>query len=247
MPGQPPGSPFGCGTPGSQGHAARRGCPCFGMIMASYKQYASGTVSDYEPLKIIRVMKTTLLMLIMSFSFVWAMPSGMAQSRTYNATDESTISVRGTSTLHDWEMVSETVSSQVVFTMADQQMQGLESVSLTLQANTLESDENRLNRLAHETMDVENNPQITFQASSGNVVADGNSYTVTATGELTIAGVTREVTVEASCIEQGNQLVCTGTEEMKMTDFDMDPPRLFLGTLRTHDDVTVEFNMVYAQ
>lgn len=198
-------------------------------------------------LKKIVVMKTILLMLIMSFSFVWAMPYGMAQSITYTATGESTISVRGTSTLHDWEMTSPRVNSQVVFNMEDDNIESLGSVSLTLEASSLESDENRLNRLAHETMDVENHPQITFRASSGNVVADGSSYTVTATGDLTIAGETREVTVEATCIEQGEELICTGTEEMKMTDFGMEPPRLFLGTLRTHDEVTVEFNMVYSR
>ncbi len=192
-------------------------------------------------------MKAILLMMIMSFSLVWAMPQAKAQSRTYTATNESEISVSGTSTLHDWEMISQTVNSQVVFTLDDDNIESFESVNLSLQAESLESDENRLNRLARETMDVDNNPQITFQATSGNVMADGNSYTVTATGELTIAGVTREVTVEANCIEQGNELICTGTEDLKMTDFGMEPPRLFLGTLRTHDDVTVEFNMVYAR
>jgi hypothetical protein len=173
-----------------------------------------------------------------------------AQSRTFTSTDESQIVVTGTSTLHDWELRSGTLKSEVIFnTGTDEGIESLESVMFIVETSSLESDRSRLQNLAHEELDARNHPEITFRASgNGTVKSTGNEYRITTKGELTIAGVSRQVSIEATCIDRGSEtLVCTGTEDLRMTDFDVDPPTLMLGTIRTDDEITVEFRIIYAE
>ena len=170
-----------------------------------------------------------------------------SQSQTYSATDGSYVEVHGSSTLHDWSMRSEVLTSEVTFDIENGMPGSLESVVFIVQKVTLKSDQARLHRMAHEEMDAENYPEITFQ-STGNGISrlDENTFRVSAEGDLTVSGVTRRINVEATCAIEGQLLICSGAKDLRMTDFDIDPPRLFLGTLRTHDDMTVEFNMMYA-
>lgn len=193
-------------------------------------------------------MQTVKFIAAIILSSIWLVPDSLSQTLTYTSTDDTEVVVRGTSSLHDWEMKSETMMSEVVFNTGDEETpESLESVVFTLEKNTLEADQSRLQRMAHEELDVQNHPQITFRSDRGNVERNGDEYRVTATGDLTISGVTRQVSVQATCINTGDEMVCTGTRDLKMTDYDVDPPTLMLGTIRTHDDITVEFRIVYSQ
>jgi polyisoprenoid-binding protein YceI len=190
-----------------------------------------------------------LLLLIISLPLL-LIPDAQAQSLTYTTTDNSHIIVSGTSTLHDWELRSSTLMSEAVFSTGNgETIESLESVMMILETSTLESDRSRLENLAHEEMDAGNHPEITFRsAGNGRIQRDGDAYRVTAPGDLTIAGVTRQVSVEATCINTADEmLVCTGTRDLLMTDFGIDPPTLMLGTIRTADEVTVEFRMEYSR
>ena len=182
-------------------------------------------------------------------SSILLIPDSLSQSLNYTSTDDAHVVVKGTSTLHDWELRSETMMSEVAFITGNgEAFEALESVMFVLEKTTLESDRSRLERMAHEEMDADNYPQITFRSDgNGDIERNGDEYRVTATGDLTISGVSRQISVEATCINTGDEMVCTGTRDLKMTDYDIDPPTLILGTIRTHDDVTVEFRIVYSQ
>ena len=187
----------------------------------------------------------TLIICVMA-----VLPAGFltAQEISYTSTDDSYVLVKGTSTLHDWELRSETLMSEVNFTAENNdEIESLESVMFIVEKTTLESDRSRLEEMAHEEMDAGTHPEITFRSDDGIVRSNGYEYNVTATGDLTISGVTRSVSVDATCISTGDEMVCTGTKDLQMTDFGIDPPRLMLGTLRTDDDITVEFRVVYTR
>ncbi len=175
-------------------------------------------------------------------------PDVLSQSQTYTATDGSYVEVRGTSTLHDWSMRSEVLTSEVEFATGNGEPESIESVVFIVQKVTLESDNARLHRMAHEEMDADNYPEISFESAGTDISwINDHTFRATAEGDLTVSGVTRRINVEATCANEGELLICTGAKDLRMTDFDIDPPRLFLGTLRTHDEITVEFRMMYAR
>lgn len=69
---------------------------------------------------------------------------------------------------------------------------------------------------------------------------------ITANGHLELAGVRKSVSVQANASPSGsNAINFEGTVDLKMTDFDMEPPRALLGTLKTGDDIVVHYNLTY--
>jgi hypothetical protein len=160
---------------------------------------------------------------------------------------EVSIKVTGTSTLHDWEMESSDAESEIRFRInEDGQPEGIESVEFRLEKTTLKSDKSGLDRRAYEALNARRHPEIIFRSNgTGNIEKDGNLYRTTATGDLTIGGVTRRVSVDATCINGDDGLICSGSSQLKMSDFNIDPPVMFLGTLRTGDEITVEYRIVH--
>ena len=70
------------------------------------------------------------------------------------------------------------------------------------------------------------------------------SHQVTASVDLTIAGVTRTVPVDASIFIEGETVRIKGEKQLLMTDFKIDPPTLMLGTIKTANEITIRFNLL---
>lgn len=173
-----------------------------------------------------------------------------SQTQTFRPADNSFIKVTGTSTLHDWELISEDINSELRFETGDNgQPEKLESVSFTLNKKTLRSDKSGLDRRAYEALDASRYPEIVFRTNgSGRLEKDGDTYRINSTGELSVAGVSRKITVQTTCINgDDNRLQCSGSQKLNMSDFNIDPPVMMLGALRTGDEITVSYNIVFVQ
>ncbi|MFO7922821.1 MAG: YceI family protein [Bacteroidales bacterium] len=195
-------------------------------------------------------MKTNISGLIIFICGIFLIYDLQAQVQTYRPAEDSYVRVTGTSTLHDWELVSEDISSELRFgTGDDGQPEKIESVSFTLNKKTLKSDKSGLDRRAYEALDANRHPEIVFHANgSGRLEKNGDKYQINSTGELTLAGTKREINVQATCINgEDKKLVCSGSQKLKMSDFDIDPPVMMLGALRTGDEVTVSYSIVFVQ
>ena len=89
---------------------------------------------------------------------------------------------------------------------------------------------------AHKALKADANPNITFTAAS---LPLGKSNVA---GKLSIAGVTRNVTITVNVEKNGNSYKITGSESLKMSEYGMETPG-FLG-VTTGDAVTVNVNIV---
>jgi polyisoprenoid-binding protein YceI len=160
----------------------------------------------------------------------------------------STITVSGTSNVHDWEMTTTSPNSFAEFKMLpDGKPETLQSLSFKLKKNTLKSDKSGLDKRALEALRASKNPEISFQSvAPAQVKQNGEKMLITTRGNLCIAGVTKVVDVKAECTNgNGSTLVCKGETKLKMTDFDVTPPTMMLGTLKTGDEVTISYTIIY--
>lgn len=195
-------------------------------------------------------MKNIALKLIMVACSIFLIHNMQAQMQTYRPADDSYVMVKGTSTIHNWEMISENIVSEARFKTDDEgQPEQIESVSFRLKKTTLQSDKSGLDRRAYNAMNASRHPDIIFRSNgSGRLVKNGDDYIVNTKGELTIAGYTRQINVQATCINgDDKKMVCSGSQKLKMTDFNIDPPVMMLGALRTADEVTISYSIVYTQ
>lgn len=97
----------------------------------------------------------------------------------------------------------------------------------------------------YEAMNEPEHPSITFKSTSP-LRQSGSSLRIK--GDLTIAGVTKLIEFTATEERWSKEsLTVKGSHTFKMSDFGIDPPRALLGTIRTGDEVTIDFKFVMYQ
>lgn len=160
----------------------------------------------------------------------------------------STVTVSGTSNVHDWKMTSTSALSVAEFKiLPNGTPESIQSLSFKLQKKSLKSDKSGLDKRALEALKASQNPEISFQTtSSAEFRQNGEKLIVSSQGRLSIAGVTKVVDITAECTNgSGNTFVCTGEKKMKMTDFNVTPPTMMLGALKTADEITISYSIIY--
>ena len=123
------------------------------------------------------------------------------------------------------------------------------SGEFSLPTTELKSGRRGLDRQMHASLLADEHPDITFSLVETNVQAvEEETIVLLMTGTLTVAGVaqTKEFEVLVDHDEAGNVRL-SGSKEMKMTDFEIEPPRAMLGAIRSADEVTVSFNFVLTE
>jgi polyisoprenoid-binding protein YceI len=156
------------------------------------------------------------------------------------------IVVKGTSTLHNWNVASENAVCDIAFKFDGANITGLSSILFTVGVKTLKSDHKAMSKNMYKALNSEKFPEITYHSSYANIRATGkDAYVISAKGELTISGVSKNVWLAAvTTVNPTDMSVQTiGSIRIKMSEYKIDPPSLMLGTVNVGDEITVQFNL----
>ena len=181
--------------------------------------------------------------LISATLFLLALSSAALATERFAPAPGSTVTIKGTSTLHEWSMQGSTINGQIAVA-DDWKTTGLAEslVDVSIPVTSLKSDHARMDRLMSDALKSKANPAITYRMTGATLQRVSTAHT---TGKLTIAGVTRDVTMDVSMSrDNDSQYVLTGTTPIRMSDYGVTPPVTMMGTLRTGNDVTVTFRWV---
>ena len=162
-----------------------------------------------------------------------------------NTTPNSSITVKGTSTLHDWSMTSNELQVNAVINASENSFE-VEFIKGSLDVRTLKSESSQMDKNAYNTLKADKYPTITFDFVS--VISENKEeQLITALFDVTISGTTKQIEVAATAIPEGDKMVViTGVKKIKMTDFSIKPPSFMFGALKTGNDLTIEFNLTLA-
>ena len=125
-----------------------------------------------------------------------------------------------------------------VFQVSDGKLQNISSLKVTMKAKELKSGTRGMDNNAYDALKSSKYPEIAFELMD----FSGGESSGKAKGRLTIAGVTREVSIPVQIRKQGTGFVFTGEVPTKLTDFSISPPTALLGSIRTRDEITISFN-----
>jgi polyisoprenoid-binding protein YceI len=119
----------------------------------------------------------------------------------------------------------------------------------TVDLTTLESGNgNRDNQVQGRILDTAQFPTATFKLTKpialGSEPADGTKITATATGDLTLHGVTKTVTFQVQAQRIGNTIEVTGEVPIHFPDYNVDNPSG--GPAQVGDDGTMEFGLKFS-
>ncbi|WP_083564753.1 YceI family protein [Sinomicrobium oceani] len=172
-------------------------------------------------------------------------PVAMAQESQVVAS-ESKMEVFGTSNIHDWELKAGSFHGKGTFTMEENQLKSVEKLSFTLTVEELKSGKSGMDKNTYKALKSKEHKQITFRSgtSTGIKEAGAGKYEVNISGDLTIAGVTKNVPLKLTVVS-GAKVHVSGSTDIVMTDYGIEPPTALLGTVKTGEKVTVKFEMTY--
>jgi polyisoprenoid-binding protein YceI len=116
---------------------------------------------------------------------------------------------------------------------------------------TLQSDEDRRdNAIKSRGLETDSFPTGTFRLTEPLALPDGvesgERVSTSATGELTLHGVTNPVTLEVEAELRGDSAVIVGNAPVAMSDFDIEPPTNAF-VLSVNDEGTFEFQVFFSR
>lgn len=153
---------------------------------------------------------------------------------------ESQVLVKGTSTVHDWESNAEKFTVSLTVAESDEPLLNVQALSFEVEAGSIKSGKRIMDGKTRDALKSKKHPKITFVFSE---ISDLTKDSITVKGDLTIAGVTKPAEITAGYTFSGNTLTITGSHQLLMSNFGIKPPTAMMGSLKTGDEVTVEFDL----
>lgn len=154
--------------------------------------------------------------------------------------------VKGTSTLHDWEMKSQSGSCEVLFAVDNgDKISDLTGLSFSVPVETLKSEHTMMDNNTYKALKAKSFKNISFALSSGSVSQiNATTYQVKALGKLSIAGSAKETDLTATVKYNpaDKTFSVSGFKKMKMTEYGVTPPSVMMGTIKTGDEITIYFS-----
>ena len=153
------------------------------------------------------------------------------------------MTILGTTNVHDFKSKVTQAKGEAVVNSNKE----LQSLVVEIPVRSIKSGEKLMDTKTYETFDADKNPNITFKLTEVNSLRlDGNQVNVTLSGNLTMAGVTRKISLKST----GNSAKpgvydFEGSVALKMTDFKMRPPTAMMGLMKVGDAITLKFNVSF--
>lgn len=161
--------------------------------------------------------------------------SGICQE-TYALSEESALTIDGTSTIHDWTVAANQISGNL------QAADGLpKEIVFEVEVDGIKSERGAaMDKKMHDALKKEEHPKVAFtltRAEASNLV-----------GTLTIAGKEQLVEVPSKVeVIDGGAIKISGEKSLVLQDYDIEPPTAMFGQIVVGDEVTVKFDLVFSK
>ena len=175
--------------------------------------------------------------------------TGAAQTARVPVSADSKLWIEGTSNLHGWSCKAEKFEAAIeldaaaIAELATATPKVLHRVEVKVPVKSLKCGHGGMDDNLYKALKADETPEIsyilaTFDAAAG----EGDGFTLKTNGTLAIAGRENKLTMDVVATRLPDGTVkATGMVAIKMTDYGIKPPTAIFGTLRTGDEVKVNF------
>lgn len=170
-----------------------------------------------------------------------------AQS-SYVLAGDHKITIEGSSNVHDQEEVAQTASGDAAVLWNPDATFAIQKFNLKVSVKSIKSDKGSImDDKTYDALKGAKYPYITFKMLSvKSMTKSGSGYALKINGELTIAGVTKNVDINGTVsVKENGKLYIETSKALKMTDFGIDPPTAMMGAMKVGNDITIKFKLNY--
>ncbi len=197
--------------------------------------------------------------LILFFLFNFLLISFSFTQVSYKVDEGSTMTITGTSTLHDWTSKVNEINGDFVFKneIQDKKLPKsgsiVEQIKMVIPVLSIESPRgSTMDKKTYNALKSEQNPNMIFEVKSDNIerIIDKSveKFLLKVTGDLTVAGFTKEITIdlEGQKLPSG-QLKFLGAYPIDMVEYEIEPPSAMFGQIKTGKDVVIDFDLLLSE
>lgn len=161
----------------------------------------------------------------------------------------STMKIEGTSNVHDWEITAREFQGSLDVDLNNGKIRNIENLRFSVIAESLKSGKSGMDKNTYKALKTNKNKTITYELNDVKNLnySSGSTCQITGSGFLTIAGTGKPVEITFDAKISGNNIILTGSKNLKMSDFNIDPPTAMFGTITTGDEVRVNFNIQFSK
>jgi polyisoprenoid-binding protein YceI len=163
---------------------------------------------------------------------------------------ESKLWVVGTSTVRGFECAATSLTVDVTSLPGAVALiaigeKAVTSVGVRVPAGQLDCANGTMNKHMLKALKATENPEIAFDLASYELATIAEGVEVTLTGDLTLGGVKKTITMTANATPTDDgALKITGVHDVLLSDYGLKAPKLMLGTMKVHDLVKVHFDLL---
>jgi len=163
----------------------------------------------------------------------------------YVLSPDYVVGIDGTSNLHDWKEKVEIVKGEAEVKWYKDKSFDLNALNIRMHVRSIKSDKGSvMDNNTYKALKANDHPEIIFTLI--NPIASINPIsqqkTISVKGSLLIAGVKKSISMQVKVfMKDQKKLTFEGSYKLKMTDFNVDPPGAFFGTLKTGNEIELNF------
>ena len=174
---------------------------------------------------------------------------------SYILNPASTMTITGTSTIHDWTSKVNTLNCDMKFSTAAGEKSVssgklIESLKLEIPVKSIESPHGVvMDNKTYEALKAEEFPIITFVMKSNEIteITDqaAGKFRISISGDLTIAGFTKPVILPLDGQKNNDgSFSFSGNLTFNMSEYNITPPTAMFGQIVTGDKLTLAYNFM---
>ena len=152
--------------------------------------------------------------------------------------------IKGTSTMHDWELNISQINGKIEVTKTDGKIPQINNLMITIPVVGLKSSKSTMTEKTYELLKKDKYPIIKLESNSITLNPAGSDYRATVQATITVAGQSRNKTIASIVkLHPDGKVTTTGSFTLLLTEFGLEPPKMFLGALKTGDQVTIQYEI----
>ncbi len=198
--------------------------------------------------------KNTCLILVLVIIQVYLVKAQDAPRYKYIISSESKLWFEGTSTLHGYKCVAKEITGSFIMKeiISDSTQTGFSNAAITgilkIPVLSIDSGKGKMDKKMRKLLKADDYPEIIFELTNSEVTVSretGKAQVQLKTmGNVKVAGVEKTIALEViGNLEPNGTIRFSGSKKLLMTDFNIKPPTMFFGRLKTGDEITVYFEI----
>jgi hypothetical protein len=160
------------------------------------------------------------------------------------------MNLSGTTPVKNWSMTANGLSGEAKLGVASNGLlSAVEDLVFVLPVHNLKGEVKAMDEDAYEALKADQHKEIVFKlATAAIALQPNNTSLVEAEGSLSVAGVTRKVTLKMyAFVNRDGSVTFTGSKKLKMSDYDVERPSLLFGAIKAGNEMTLTYKLIFTK